>query len=141
MSTGSGRSDFLADTARIVGLPSHWGQREFTSIFHGLHSAGLFVGQYTVERSTRTDGSVIGACRLLCVPATSIAKLLALGSLTIDTHNDGAVVITFQGVTDRFKWGNGDERGGPSEWAKIAGGDLHSEKVRKRDEEDVLPFP
>ena len=142
VTTGSGRSDFLSDTARIVGLPQHGGQREFTSIFQGLHKAGLFLGQYTVERSMRVDGSVVGACRLLCVPASSISNLLAMGSLTVDTHNDGAVTISFQGVTDRCVWGNGDDRGGPSDWAKIAGGEVLSGNIRKRDEEETaLPLP
>ena len=124
-----------------MGLPQHWGQREFSAIFHGLHTSGLFVGQYTVERSTRNDGSVVGACRLICQPASSISNILALGSLTVDTLNDGAVTILFQGVTDRFQWGNGDERSGSSEWTKIAGGDLHSNQTRKRDEDPTPESP
>jgi hypothetical protein len=142
--SGSGRNDFLADTSRIVGAPQHWGQREFSAIFKGLHNSGLFIGQYNIERSSRTDGSVVGACRLICQPASSIANLLALSSLTVDTHNDGAVTLSFQGVTDRFQWGTGDNRGGESQWVKIAGGDLNAtSSTRRREEEGTadLPFP
>jgi hypothetical protein len=142
--SGSGRNDFLADTSRIVGAPQHWGQREFSAIFKGLHKSGLFIGQYTIERSSRTDGSVVGACRLTCQPASSIANLLALSSLTVDTHNDGAVTLSFQGVTDRFQWGTGDNRGGESQWIKIAGGDLNSTTSTRRREDEgppTLPFP
>ena len=92
------------DVVRIVGMPTSWTPVEVHVFFTQLGRAGIFTGEYTLERPVRPDGSLLEQVRCTCSLMGSAARLITLGQTTVSSPGRGTALLKFQSVSQTFQW-------------------------------------